>query len=209
MACVGLAVAGGAGKTVHVEIDEWKNTSWGFHSIDRWKTRCEIAVSSDGSRHNLCESRSFRHYLIPDGQLRLHTLYLRPPNMGWQLNDDDRIARGGECACTWTSSRLSRTDPDCTDTAQELMEAPKRAGTGQIAGQRIIRYREVDDQGTDVEAAFAPDRDCELMEKSYTYRGTLGIPGGRWRYLITLYKMGEPDPHLFRLPAGYISQKLR
>jgi hypothetical protein len=56
-----------------------------------------------------------------------------------------------------------------------------------------VRYRAVDEKGTETELSLAPSLACEVMEEVHTWPGTLGIPGAKWQYRVTSYKPGEPD----------------
>lgn len=70
-----------------------------------------------------------------------------------------------------------------------------------------MRYRAVDENGTETELSLAPGLACEVMEEVHTWPGTLGIPGAKWQYRVTSYKSGEPDRNIFRLPVGYVVQQ--
>lgn len=97
-------------------------------------------------------------------------------------------------------------DRECRKTVEERLHAGKRIRNDRIAGVDVVRYLAVDDY-EEIQLSLAPSLGCEVMEHVRTYPGTLGIPGARWRYRVTSYKSGEPDPGLFRLPAGYSVQK--
>ena len=148
MAYLGLSILDGPPRTVQLEIDDWQNTSWGLHAIDRRRISCEVAIASDGSRMNRCDYEALSHYLIPNGRHRYHTIYLRPPNKAYEIDDVNHVANGVECDCTWNTETLKQTHPECTGAAQALLTTPKRIGTEQMAGHRVVRYREDDDVGT-------------------------------------------------------------
>ena len=82
----------------------------------------------------------------------------------------------------------------------------KRVGTGRIAGTPVVRYRRVDEDGEVTELALAPALGCELMEEEHTWKGTWGIPGAKWHYVVTSYTAGEPDFQVFQIPLGYSLQ---
>ena len=203
MAYLGLSILDGQPRTVQLEIDDWWNTSWGFHAIDRRRISCEVAIASDGSRMNRCDYEALSHYLIPNGRHRYHTIYLRPLHRAYEIDDANHLANGGDCDCTWKTETLKQTDPECTGAAQAVLITPKRLGTEQMAGHRVVRYREDDDDGNSLEVAMAPSAGCEVFEEVRTSRGTFGIPGARRRYRVTSYAAGEPDARLFRIPEGY------
>lgn len=203
LAYTGFMIPDSHARTIRFEVDEWRNTSWGFHAIERNHGRGEVAVSADGSRANFLESESFRHFLISNGRTRQRTLYLRARNEGYQIDEEQRTALGGECACTWSLDEAKRADSSCAQLAYRLLESPTRSGDGEIAGQRIVRYRSTDERGTLRELALAPDAVCEVMEWITTYPGSMGLPGGRHHYFVTSYTPGEPDPRVFQIPAGF------
>ena len=75
-------------------------------------------------------------------------------------------------------------DEECTRTAEARAPGAKNIGEVQAAGHRVVRYRAVDQQGTEIQISLAPNLECELMEEVYTSPGTLGIPGAKWRYHV-------------------------
>jgi len=192
LAYLGLSILDGRPRTLAFEIYDWQNTSWGFHAIDRTLTRCKVAISSDGSRMNRCESDSFHHYLILDQHFTEHTLYSRPENAGYRIDDMTGTAHGGHCSCTWESGRLDEGDIDCRRTAEELLPQSHPAGTGELIGQPVVRYQAINESGTMRELALARNLGCEVLEDVHTWKGTLGIPGAKWRYVVTSYTPGEP-----------------
>jgi hypothetical protein len=203
LAFAGLSIPNGLPRTIELEINRWENTSWGFHAINRSQVRCTVAVSGDGSRSNSCHAKLFRHYLVPDGRWRWHSIYLVPQNTAFQIDHERREFSGGPCACTWTSERLRIGDHECRETAMQWSSSVKRSGSGSIAGHKVICYRDADETGRVQEVALAPALGCELMEETTTYAGTLGIPGARSHFRVKSYVAGEPTRSLFVLPSGY------
>jgi hypothetical protein len=203
LAYFGFSLWDGQPRTIRYLVDSWQNQSWGLHNIDRQRTRCEVAISGDGSRMNRCEAEYFRHYFIPRGHSTIRTLYLCRENAGFVIDDATRTVRGGTCRCTWEPFRAYDDDYQCARTAEARLPGSKFAGSGKIAGHSVLRYRLVDEQETEREVAFAPTAGCEVMEEVQTWKGTLGIPGAKWHYIVTSYTSGEPDPTVFQIPAGY------
>jgi hypothetical protein len=203
LAYLGLSIWDGLPRTLQFQIDSWQNNSWGLHDIGRARTRCEVAIASDGSRMNRCEHDSFRHYFIHTGHGVYHTLYLPSDSIGFFLDDAARIAHEDRCKCTWESFRTIADDEECSRTAVARMPGAKKIGEAQEAGYSVVRYRAVDRQGREIQISLAPSLDCELMEEVRTSPGTLGIPGAKWRYYVTAYKAGEPDRNIFLVPPGY------
>jgi hypothetical protein len=168
-----------------------------------------VAVASDGSRMNRCEREYFRHYFIPTGHESERTVYLRPENKGFQIDDGAHKARGGDCRCTWEPFRLLADVGECSQTAEARLTTSTRVGTGRMAGHAVVRYRAVDQKDTETELSLAPDLGCEVIEEEHTWPGTFGIPGARWRYRVTSYTPGEPDRSIFQLPVGYTVENKR
>ena len=191
--------------TIRYEIDYWQNTSWGLHAIDRSSTRCESAVSSDGSRMHRCESADFRHFFVPRGQASiLHTLYEQPTHSGYRIDEEERIARGGPCQCSWTVDRVvDEDDGKCLNTVRERLPTAEYYGTDRVADQPVVRYRATDDQGAFHELALAPGLSCQTMEETTRWKGTWGIPGASYKMRITEYRAGEPSFATFQIPPGY------
>jgi hypothetical protein len=193
----------GSPRTLRFQIDDWQNQSWGLHNIDRRRIQCEVAIAGDGSRMNLCEHESFRHYLVPNGRGTIHTLYLRADNAAFEIDDAARSVRGGKCDCGWEPVRAFADDHECSRTAEARLWEGKRIGTGKIAGHSVVRYQSVDDEGVETELSLAPGLACEVMEEVRTWPGTFGIPGAKWHFLVTDYKPGEPERSIFRPPLDY------
>jgi hypothetical protein len=200
---LGLSILDGQARTIRCEITDWKNRSWGFHAIERSTTVCEVAVASNGSRANQCTSNFYRHLVVPDGTWNIRTLYLQPQNEAYRLDESSRTATGGECQCAWTPQVLVTSDRSCLEMSRLYLEKPKASGEGLIAGQRVIRYEQINDDGDRLEYAFAPERGCELFEETRTYPGALGLPGAKFQFRITAYLPGEPDPRKLQIPDGY------
>jgi hypothetical protein len=198
-----LPIWDGLPRTLHFQIDSWQNNSWGFYDIDRGRTQCEVAIASDGSRMNRCEHDSYRHYFIPQERVIYHSVYSRSENAGFRLDDLARTAYGGHCRCTWDHFRTIADDEECTRTADVRLPGAKNVGEAEVAGHRVVRYRGVDQQSTEIHISLAPSLDCELMEEVRTSPGMLGIPAAKWRYYVTAYRPGEPDRNLFLVPPGY------
>src|SRR6266850_6631667 len=209
VAYIGLEIWDGLPRTLQCQTDSWQNYSWGLHDIYRTRGRCTVAIASDGSRMNRCEADSFRHYFIPTEHATYHSVYLRSDHVGFALDDTTRTAYGGGCRCTWEPFRMMADDEECSRTAEAREPEAKNIGEGKIAGHRVVRYRFVDEQGTEVRMSLAPGLGCEVMEEVRLFKGTLGIPGAKWRYSVTAYKAGEPERNIFLVPPGYIVKPFR
>lgn len=141
-AYLGLSLWDGSPRMVHYEIDDWRNTSWGFHAIDRRTIVCLAAIAGDGSRANQCSIDIYHHYLFPYEHLRARTLYLRPANSGYEIDDEHRTVRGGPCACSWQPDRQIPDDSSCSRTASALLPHSERIGSDAVAGQPVISIPE-------------------------------------------------------------------
>ncbi len=207
---MGLSIWDGSPRTIHFEIDDWSNTSWGLHAIDRRTIVGETAISENGSRTNKWDFELFHHYLIRYGGGSEHTLYVQPTHTGYSIDDGGRIVDGGSCGCTWETAQLKSDDSSCSQTAAERLPGGDRIGSGRIAGALVTQYRRVDDRGTVSLLSLAPEFRCDVMEEIKRWKGTLGIPGAQWRFRVTSYKPGEPDKSVFELPAQYrVEQRAR
>lgn len=192
-----LPLSGAAPATLTFEEGDWRNESWGFHAIHGHRQSGIVAVSGNGSRLNRMEGSSYQYHFLPGpGGVRVDLLYLALEDAYYtKWSGSDEVQRSA-CMCTW---QRQKPDPeaDCIAVARHWfgLEA-ERAGTGQVAGQRVVRWR----VGGAKEIALAPERGCEVMEKVSTSYGRFGIPSARYRFVVTSYKPGEPDPALFRAP---------
>lgn len=202
LAYLGLPIFDGLPRTIHFEINDWNNRSWGLYDIERRTDRCETAISENGSRKNKCDFKLFHHYLIPYGGGSWHSLYLQPAHAGYSIDDKTRVARGGPCPCSWDTRRQEPDDSTCSQTAEMLLPGGERLGGGRIGGALVERYQRVDGVATN-QLSLAPKYGCEVMESVEWRKGTLGIPAAYRRYRVTLYRPGEPDKSAFELHPGY------
>jgi hypothetical protein len=192
-----LPLSGAVPATLTFEEGSWRNESWGFHAIHGHRQTGMVAVAGDGSRLNRLEGSSYRFHFLPDrGGGRIDLLYAASEGAYYtKWFGSDEVQRS-ECHCTW--ERL-KPDPgaDCKVMAQHWLGLEvQRAGTGKVAGQNVVRWRVADQE----EIGLAAERGCEVMEKVSTSYGRFGIPAARYRFLVTSYRPGEPDPALFRVP---------
>ena len=142
MAYLGLSIWDGPPRTLRFQIDAWQNQSWGFHDVARQRVRCEVAVASDGSRMNRCEHESFRYYFLRGGQGMLRTLYLRPGNAAFQIDDAARTVHGGPCSCTWEPLTALPDDHECSQTAAaRLPDGKRRSGSNRRPRCRALSLR--------------------------------------------------------------------
>lgn len=187
-------------RTLEFQLDTWENDSWGLHKIDRNSTHCRVAVRADGSRHNQCSFEWFRNYFLRRGGNKMTTLYLRPENTAYELDESVQQSRNVPCNCTWEIEPFQPDDFQCSRTADENAPGATRTGTGRIAGAPVVNYQSLGEDGTEIELSVAPTEHCEVMAMTITTPGTLGIPSSRWAYRVTSYKPGDPDWTLFRRP---------
>lgn len=209
LAYMGLSILDGMPRALQLQINSWENRSWGIHNIDRSRTRCDVSISIDGSRMNRCKEETFTGYFIPRDQWNWHSIYLRPDNVAFRIDDAAHTVQGGDCRCTWQLLLPHSQDSECTRTAQQYSAAAKRQTDSQVLGHRVVRYRAIDKEGTEIELSLAPALGCEVMEHVKTWAGTLGIPGAKWHYRVTAYRAGEPDREVFSLPPGCVLHRQR
>ena len=129
--------------TIHFQVDRWENDSWGFHNVMRTAGHAAVAIFADGSRSNVVFANDYRFYLFPNAHFEVDTIYHRSQNVGFTLDDKERVARRHLC-CTWELRAKQPDDSDCTQHATEL-DVKQRVGYGHVAGLRIIRYTSTDE----------------------------------------------------------------
>ena len=197
----GWAVNDGQARTIRFETDFWANKSWGVHDVDKGRHRGTVAIFSDGSRANIGESDYRKYYIVPDGCLRLHTIYTPSHLSAYVIEDDKRIVSRIPCSCTWEPPRIEPDDAQCSRAADDL-GLKQRAGYGVVAGIPVVRYR-AKDQSASHDAAFASAFGCELMEEEETTFNDYGLPTSHRHFRVTYYIPGAPDPALLTLPPDY------
>lgn len=184
------------------EYVRWDNQSWGLHNVSHIKLHCEMAVASNGSRVNRCYAEGFHHYIISQGQDSGHVLYVEPTRECYSINHEARTVGHGFCRC-WKDSPSSSKDSNCNRRASAELPNGKFIGSSEVAGARVVEYREEGNDGRLTYLALAPSLGCEIMDSLELQFGKFGVPTSIIRYRITSYKPGEPGNSLFELPAGY------
>jgi hypothetical protein len=188
---------------VTFEFEGWANNSWGLHDIDRDQISGTIMVYSDGSRSNKVTSKYFKHYFLGQGEHYAHTIYLRPTNSIYEVNDQTKSAVHRHCSCTWQDPVMPEsTAPKCDSVAQSHLGNARRVGEGLVAGIHIIRY-DGSTPNERREAAFAPDYNCNLFEELRTTYNTVGLPTSKHRFKVLSYSPGEPSHEYLYPPLGY------
>jgi hypothetical protein len=91
---------GNSPRTVAFEIESWENNSWGLHNIEMEQASGTVAVSADGSRANKVNWTHLRHYFIQSAQGPVHSIYRRPENIAYQVDDQARTTTILPCTCT-------------------------------------------------------------------------------------------------------------
>ena len=201
-AYLGLHFVSGTPHTMTFELERWANNSWGLHDIDRDERSGTIMVYSDGSRSNKVTAKYFKHYFFAHSNHYAHTIYLRPTNSIYEVNDDKRSAVYRKCSCTWQELVMPESGPTCDGAAQAHLGKARRIGEGVVAGIRVIRY-DGSVSGTHTEAAFAPDHNCDLFEELRMTYNSLGLPTSRHRFVVRSYSPGEPSREYLFPPPGY------
>ncbi|MBZ5728112.1 MAG: hypothetical protein LAP87_24380 [Acidobacteriia bacterium] len=140
LAYLGLWQLGGIGsRTVEFEIERWENNSWGMHNIVRDQISGTIAVYADGSRENNVKARHYGHYFIPSGTSAAHSIYLRPGNIAYELDDTKKTATLWRCTCTWEeASGPQLEDQECKTVASTTLGLRTRLRAGIVAGVPVI-----------------------------------------------------------------------
>ena len=209
--CVLLAYAGlgqlllsGGPRTVAFDIDQWSNESWGLHNIERFHFSGTAAIASDGSRANRIQTSHFKHYFFPAGSATVHTIWLKPRNVGYEIDNDQRITRQWNCTCTWEDGQAAHDrDADCSSAAKaQLGAGATRINSGAIAGVPVTWYREFHERGED-EAAFAPSFACDVLERRTAKYNRFRLPTFRFHFIVRSYRPGEPNSTEFMPPQAY------
>src|SRR5690242_18241070 len=84
-------------RTVTLEIDQWHNDSWGVHNFVRDQIEGTVMVYADGSRVNRFKSRHYEHFFNPRGDWTVHSIYVRPANVAYEIDDRTKIASLSRC----------------------------------------------------------------------------------------------------------------
>jgi len=194
-----LPLSGAVPATLQFEKEDWQNTSWGFHSIHGSRTTGMVAVSGSGSRLNRLNAQSYRFHVWPEFKASVDLLYIAGEDTTYVIESGSKTVHEAVCACAWEKRDADRT-PTCSATAKRILgRTAVRSGLSWRAGQRVIRWRVLDgDESEEVE--LAPGAGCEVMEQVKTWYGRFRLPSSRWRFAVTSYTPGEPDPALFRVP---------
>jgi len=205
LAHVGLwQLLGTAPRTVSFEIDRWNNDSWGLHNIVRDRIAGTVGIFADGSRVNSIQATHYKHYFIRSGDWPAHSIYIRPANIGYEINDGTRTATLWRCTCTWEESQPPPPDASCIAAARAGLGANvAQVGSGEIAGAPVIRYKETGSNDQH-EIAFAPKFGCDILEERSATYNAIGLPTSRFHYIVRSYLPGNPAQSLLAPPTGYV-----
>ncbi len=199
---------GNSPRTVAFDIDRWANDSWGLLNIERDQISGTVAVAGDGSRATVATSTQFKHYFIPSGQWAVHSIYLRPADIAYQVDDQTKTTTILRCTCTWQAPIQPSPDQECKAAAKFHLGASVRIGSGVVAGVSVVRYRATGDKDRDEhEAAFAPRLGCDLLEERSATYNTIGLPATRFHYIVRSYLRGEPRKESFYPPLGSVVRR--
>jgi hypothetical protein len=188
--------------TAEFQLEQWANNSFGFHDIDRQRIWGTVAQSADGSRSNNLTWAYYRYYFVRSDQFSVHTIYLRPSNIAYEIDDGAKKATLTRCSCTWGAGTPTTPDNECAQDAEARLEDASRIATGPVAGVTVVRYRANSDE-EEHEIAFAPRYGCEVMEETRTRYNNIGLPTSYFHMVIRSYTPGEPRKELFSPPVGY------
>lgn len=195
---------GTAPRTVSFETDQWSNDSWGLHNFVRDKITGTVMVYADGSRVNKFKSRHYEHFFIPSGDWTVHSIYLRPANVAYEVDDNTKTARLWRCTCTWDEQQEPPVDAACLSAARAHIGADAtELGVGEVAGASVIRYRKTR-SSEDYEVAFAPKFGCDLLEERRATYNAIGLPTFRFHFVVRSYLPGNPAQSDLEPPTGYV-----
>lgn len=198
----------GAPRTVAFNIEGWTNNSWGLHNIVRGQISGTVAVSGDGSRANNIRATHYNHYLISSGERIAHSIYLRPANVAYEIDDKTKTTTLWHCTCTWEEPSPQLPDEECRAVAHATLGDSTRIGVDVVAGTPVVRYRIADSKEVH-EAAFAQRFGCDLFEERSATYNVMGIPTSRFHFVVRSYLPGEPNEQALHPPAGYAVREKR
>jgi hypothetical protein len=191
-------------RTVSFEIDAWSNDSWGLHNIEREQTAGTVMVFADGSRVNNVTAKYYKHYFVPAGEWTTHTVYVRPTNLAYQVDDKAKTATLWRCTCTWEELEPPGPDAACISAAHfHLGESVTQVRMGEVAGASVIWYKKTGSNADD-EAAFAPRFGCDILEERRAKYNGIGLPTSRYHFVVRSYLAGNPAQTALAPPAAYL-----
>lgn len=210
LAYVGLwQLLGTTPRTVFFEIDRWNNDSWGMHNIVRDRIAGTVMVFVDGSRVDNIQATHYKHYLMPSGDWPAHSIYVRPANLGYEINDRTKTVTWSHCRCTWEEPEPPPPDSVCIAAAHAFLGANVTlVGNGQIAGASVIRYK-LTGSNDQHEITFAPKLGCDILEEQRTTYNSIGIPTSRFHFVVRSYLHGNPAQKMLEPPTGYVLREKR
>lgn len=188
-------------RTMRWEASGWENMSWGFHAIARWTGTTTLAYGRDGGSYERYASRSFRNYVIDDGQW--DRAMLGPP---WPEHtvEIDHLKKTYRLSGIYGRPVWEGDDPDCAKNARRfLLTEVRRGAEADIAGIRSIEYTGRRSERETHTYWLAPSLGCAQMKAIVSSRNSFGLPTKYSRIEVTSVRLGEPEPSLFRVPAGY------
>ena len=161
-------------------------------------------VYADGSRVNKVTAKDYKHYFVPGGEWTMHSIYVRPTNLAYKVDDKAKTAIVWRCACTWEQTEPPGPDATCISAAQfRLGDNVTQVRTDEVAGASVIWYRKTG-SNEDYEAAFAPKFLCDILEEHRaTYNG-IGLPTSWYHFVVRRYVPGSPAQTALAPPPGYL-----
>ena len=188
-------------RTIRWETTGWENVSWGFHAIARWTGTTTLAYGRDGRSYERYASRSFRNYVIDEGQSDRAMIGPPWPERTVEIDHVEKTYRlsGVHGRPIWGSD-----DPDCAKMSRNfLLTDLRRGGEAIIAGVRAIEYTGRRSASEAHTYWLAPSLGCTQMKVLVSRHNSLGLPTFSSREEVTLVQMGEPEPALFQVPPNY------
>ena len=193
-------------RTVTFDLEYWENSTWGLHSIERHHVKGTVSVSADGSRANTINRAYFKHYFVPSGDTAIHTIYVRPTNVAYSIDDKTRTTEVIRCACNWGEAAMLASDASCSAAAKAVLGSKAMLVAFEVvAGISAVRYRTTGSKD-EHEAAFAATFYCDMLEEKRATYNSIGIPTSRSHFIMRSYAPGEPRRESFRPPSGYAAR---
>lgn len=190
-------------RTVVFDLERWENRSWGLHNIERTRMSGKAAISADGSRANTLYAADYEHYFFKQRDSVTRTVYLRPLQVAYRVDDKARTTARIYCNCTWDGAAPPAADADCSAVAEVVLgENARYVRADVVAGIPVVRYKATEGR-SEHEGAFAPGYSCDLLEEKRAAYNMIGLPISQYHFVVRSYVPGEPVARVFQLPAEY------